>query len=243
MNCFCCLSKHEQRLSLTPAFSSALHPCLAHYCQRFDASPALSFVGHDGDSVSTLQSQNSAQCEGSPKFIKGIICIWVPETFGASGFYFGIWDLSLLKPGWKAEISLLRTTSWRSGARWFTAPRLGWRQAATAPCSTPLTSSLGNTTHPTSPWVRTQVSFECSSSKASEWQGCVQKHPVTLFCLKHMFCILKTWEPWSSLGRASIYCGRILLWLCGRLEISRCVFYVFLNLINCSWEGVFGCIA
>lgn len=76
-----CLSNHEQRLSLSSAFSSALHPWLAHYCQRFDVSPALSFVGHDGDSVSTLQSQNSAQCEGSPKFIKGIICIWVPETF------------------------------------------------------------------------------------------------------------------------------------------------------------------
>lgn len=71
-----CLSKHEQRLPLGSALS--LSPWLAHYCQRFDVSPALSFVGHDGDSVSTLQSQNSAQCEGTPKFIKGIICIWVP---------------------------------------------------------------------------------------------------------------------------------------------------------------------
>lgn len=47
----------EQRLSLAVQpffFYSALHPWLAHYCQRFDVSPALSFVGHDGDSVSTL---------------------------------------------------------------------------------------------------------------------------------------------------------------------------------------------
>lgn len=75
-----CLSKHQQRLPLGSAFSTALYPWLAHYCQRFDVPPALSFVGHDGDSVSTLQSQNSAQCEGTPKFIKGIICIWVPDT-------------------------------------------------------------------------------------------------------------------------------------------------------------------
>lgn len=95
--------KHEQRLSPSSAFSSALHPWLAHYCQRFDVSPALSFVGHDGDSVSALQSQNSAQCEGSPKFIKGIICIWLPETFGASGFYFGIWDLSVLLTGMESR--------------------------------------------------------------------------------------------------------------------------------------------
>lgn len=105
-----CLSKHEQRLFLGSAFSSALHPWLAHYCQRFDASPALALVGHDGDSVSTLQKQKSAQCEGSPKFIKGIIRIWVPETFGASGFYFGF-GIYRFSPGWKAEISLLRTTS------------------------------------------------------------------------------------------------------------------------------------
>lgn len=65
-----CLSKHEQRLSLSQAFSSAPHPWLARHCQRFDSSPALSFVGHDGDSVSTLQSQNRAQCEASTKFIK-----------------------------------------------------------------------------------------------------------------------------------------------------------------------------
>lgn len=45
---------NEQRLSLSSAFYSALHSWLAHYCQRFDVSPALSFVGHDGDSVSTL---------------------------------------------------------------------------------------------------------------------------------------------------------------------------------------------
>lgn len=91
-----CLSNHEQRLSLSSAFSSALHPWLAHYCQRFDVSPALSFVGHDGDSVSTLQSQNSVQCEGSPKFIKGIICIWVPETFRCLRILLWIWDLSVL---------------------------------------------------------------------------------------------------------------------------------------------------
>lgn len=163
-----CLNTNSDCLSVQP-FLQHLHPWLAHYCQRFDVSPALSFVGHDGDSVSTLQSQNSAQCEGSPKFIKGIICIWVPETFGASGFYFGF-GIYRFSPGWKAEISLLRTTSWRSGARWFTAPRLGWRQAATAPYSTPLTSSRGNTTHPTSPWVRTQVSFESSSFHVYKWQ-------------------------------------------------------------------------
>lgn len=75
-------------------------------CAKGDAR----FIGHDGDSVSTLQSQNSAQCEGSPKFIKGIICIWVRETFGASGFYFGF-GIYRVSPGWKAEISLLRTTS------------------------------------------------------------------------------------------------------------------------------------
>lgn len=164
---FCCLSKHEQRLSVSSAFSSALHPCLAHYCRRFDVSPAFSFVGHDGDSVSTLPSQNSVQCKGIPKFIEGIICIWVPETFGASGFYFGF-GIYRFSPGWKAEISLPRTTSSRSGARWSTAPRLGWRLAATAPCSTPLTSSLGNTTHPICPWLRTQVCFECSSFLGSE---------------------------------------------------------------------------
>lgn len=197
-----CLSKHEQRLSPSSAFSSALHPWLAHYCQRFDVSPALSFVGHDGDSVSALQSQNSAQCEGSPKFIKGIICIWLPETFGASGFYFGFGIYRFFSPGWKAEISLHRTTSWRSGARWFTAPRLGWRQAATAPCSTPLTSSRGNTTHPTSPWVRTQVSCErCSFSRV--WTANVffgEKKSVPVFCLKHMFSIFQTWDAlWDEL--------------------------------------------
>ncbi|KAM7371016.1 hypothetical protein PAMP_010518 [Pampus punctatissimus] len=65
---------------------------------------------HDGDSVSTLQSQNSAQCEGIPKFIKGIICIWVSETIVASGFYFGF-GIYRFSSGWKAEISLPRTTS------------------------------------------------------------------------------------------------------------------------------------
>lgn len=46
---------NEQRLSPSSAvYSAALHSWLAHYCQRFDVSPALSFVGHDGDSVSTL---------------------------------------------------------------------------------------------------------------------------------------------------------------------------------------------
>ena len=213
-----CLCKHD-----ASAFSPALHPRSAHYCQRFDASPALSFVGHDGDSVSALRSQNSAQYEGSPKFIKGIICIWVPETFGASGFYFFFWIWGFIgsRQWWKAEISLLRTTSWRSGARWCTAPRLGWRRAATAPCSTPLTSSPGNTTHPTSPWLRTQVSSPCSSFLVNEWQVWVysQKNNQLLsFVWSICFPYCKLVE--SSSGQTRIYCGRKLR-LCGHLEISN----------------------
>lgn len=74
------------------------------------ASQEIELNRHDGLGVCALQSHNSVQCEWTSKFIKGIICIWVPETFGASGFFlgFGIYRFSR---GWKAEILLLHTTS------------------------------------------------------------------------------------------------------------------------------------
>lgn len=136
----------------------------------------------------------------------------VPPDF-TSGF--GIYRFS---PGWKAEISLLRTTSWRSGARWFTAPRLGWRRAATAPCSTPLTSSLGNTTRPTSPWGRTQVGLGLLLMCVNDMCGVKKISFVWSICSPYKSCE----ALWDELE----FTVRKLLRICGHLEISKMFYFI-----------------
>lgn len=59
---------------------------------------------------------------------------------------------------WKDGISLLRRTSYQSGAPWCTEPPLGSLPRATALYSMPVPSRRGNTTPRTYQWLLTQVS-------------------------------------------------------------------------------------
>lgn len=79
-------------------------------------------------------------------------CIWFSWP-AQSGF-----RITQHSSEWKDGISLLRRTSYQSGAPWCTEPPLGSLPRATALCSTPVTSRRGNTTLRTYQWLPTQVS-------------------------------------------------------------------------------------
>lgn len=73
---------------------------------------------------------------------------------------------------WKDEISLLRRTSYQSGAPWCTEPPLGSLPRATALYSMPVTSRRENITPRTYQWLPTQVSRTyptLASSQCSWW--------------------------------------------------------------------------
>lgn len=79
-------------------------------------------------------------------------CIWFSWP-AQSGF-----RITQHSSEWKDGISLLRRTSYQSGAPWCTEPPLGSLPRATALYSMPVTSRRGNTTPRTYQWLPTQVS-------------------------------------------------------------------------------------
>lgn len=82
------------------------------------------------------------------------IIIWAAFDFpDLSGF-----RITTHSSEWKDGISLLRRTSFQSGAPWCTEPLLGSLPRPTTLCSMPVTSRRGNTTPHTYRWLPTQVS-------------------------------------------------------------------------------------
>lgn len=101
-------------------------------------------------------------------------CIWFSWP-ALSGF-----RITKHSSEWKDGISLLRRTSFLSGAPWCTEPPLGSLPRATALCSMPATSRRENTTPHTYQWLPTQVS--------QTYNVCVS--PTQQYCFSFFFFFL-----------------------------------------------------
>lgn len=100
-------------------------------------------------------------------------CIWFSWP-ALSGF-----RITKHSSEWKDGISLLRRTSYQSGAPWCTEPLLGSLPRATALYSMPVTSRRGNTTPRTYQWLPTQV----SETSTGVWSHRNAATEILLFCI------------------------------------------------------------
>lgn len=103
-------------------------------------------------------------------------CIWFSWP-ALSGF-----RITKHSSEWKDGISLLRRTSFLSGAPWCTEPPLGSLPRATALCSMPATSRRGNTTPHTYQWLPTQVSQTYNVCVSPTQQYCFSFFFFSSFC-------------------------------------------------------------